>query len=214
MRILLAEFLGTFALVFTGCGAVVADEFSGGAVGHAGISLTFGLIVMAVVYALGDISGAHINPAVTVGFWASGRFPGKLVIPYIAVQCLGAVAACGFLRWLCPDVSSLGETLPKVGVLRSFALEIALTALLFFVILHVATGAKEKGLMAGVAIGGTVALEALFAGTLCGASMNPARSTGPAVANGNVKDLWLYWAAPLLGSLLAIALFRATEKEE
>jgi aquaporin Z len=163
-RRLAAELFGTFALVFAGTGAIVVNAASGGQVTHVGVSLTFGLIVLAMVYAVGDVSGAHLNPAVTVGFAVAGRFPVREVLPYVAVQCAGALLASGTLRFLFPGHPNLGATLPAGTALQSFVLEVILTLMLMFVALSVATGAKERGLMAGVAVGGVVALEALFAG--------------------------------------------------
>ena len=163
-RRLAAELFGTFALVFAGTGAVVVNAASGGQVTHVGVALTFGLVVLAMVYAVGDVSGAHLNPAVTVGFAVAGRFPVREILPYVLAQCAGAFLASGVLRFLFPDHPNLGATLPAGTAAQSFVLEVILTLLLMFVALSVATGAKERGLMAGVAVGGVVALEALFAG--------------------------------------------------
>jgi aquaporin NIP len=203
-RRMAAEFVGTFALVFAGTGAIVVNAASGGQVTHVGVALTFGLIVLAMIYAVGDVSGAHLNPAVTLGFAVAGRFPVRDVPPYIAAQCGGAFLASGVLRFLFPDHPTLGATLPAGTAGQSFVFEVILTLLLMFVILTVATGAKERGLMAGVAVGAVVALEALFAGPVCGASMNPARSLAPAVVSGVADHLWVYLAAPSLGVLLAV----------
>jgi aquaporin Z len=204
MKKYLAEVLGTFCLLFAGTGAIIVNDVSDGTVTHVGIALTFGLIVMAMIYAIGDVSGAHINPAVTLSFCAAGRFPAKQVVPYIAAQLVGAFAASGMLLAMFPDHPTLGATLPAGSWLQSFLMEIVLTFMLMFVILNVSIGAKEKGIMAGAAIGSVVALEALFAGPICGASMNPARSIAPAVLSGQVGELWVYIAAPILGALLAI----------
>ena len=179
-RRIFAEFTGTFALVFCGVGAIVIDQFYGGQIGHLGIGLTFGLIVMAVIYAIGDISGAHINPAVTAAFWLSRTFSGREVIPYIGAQIGGAILAALTIQLLFPHAETLGETIPSGTILQSFVMEVILTMILMFVIIQVSTGSKEIGVMAGIAIGGTVALEAIFAGPVSGASMNPARSLGPA----------------------------------
>ncbi|MGD0896867.1 MAG: aquaporin [Thermoguttaceae bacterium] len=203
-----AEALGTFCLVFAGTGAIVVNDVSGGAVTHVGVALTFGLVVMAMIYAVGDVSGAHLNPAVTVGFWLSGQFPGRAVVPYVVSQVLGAFVASGLLRAMFLVHVTLGASRPTGSVGQSFLLEAVLTAMLMFVILAVSSGAKEKGLMAGIAVGGVIALEALFAGPICGASMNPARSLAPAVVSGNLGDLWIYLAAPLLGSALGVACCR------
>jgi len=201
-----AELFGTFALVFAGTGAIVANDASGGAVTHVGVALTFGLVVLALVYALGDVSGAHLNPAVTLGFWAARRFPARDVPPYLAAQCGGAILASGLLRLLFPEHPTLGLTRPAGPAMQSFVLEGVLTLLLMFVILAVSTGAREKGAMAGVAVGAVIGLEALFAGPICGASMNPARSLAPAVVSGQFAGLWIYLLAPPLGSALAVGL--------
>ena len=202
----LAEMLGTFALVFAGTGAIVINDVSGGAISHLGIALTFGLIVMATIYTFGDISGAHLNPAVTLGFVAAGRMRGAEGIFYILSQLSGAVGASSILRLLFPTHATLGMTLPAGRALQSFVLEFLLTALLMLVILSVTSGAKEKGITAGIAIGGVVALEALFAGPICGASMNPARSLAPALVTGNFTSLWIYLLAPIAGALAAVPL--------
>ena len=212
---LAAEFFGTFCLVFAGCGAVAVDQVTEGVIGHTGIALTWGLIVTAMIYAVGDISGAHINPAVTLGFWLAKKFPGAKVVPYIVAQCIGAFAAAGLLRVLFPGSETLGATLPhdSGGVWQSFVLEIVLTLILMFVILCVAFGSKERGLMAGIAIGATVGLEAMFAGPISGASMNPARSLGPAVVSGRgVESLWVYLVATPIGAALAVPLWRLIDR--
>jgi aquaporin Z len=199
----LAEGIGTFALVFAGCGAIVVNESFSGVLGHVGISLVFGLIVMAMIYAIGNISGAHLNPAVTIGFMFAGRFDRRSVPAYIISQIIGAVAAALALRLFFPESASLGATTPHVGILRAFGLETLLSFLLMFVILNVSTGHMEKGIMAGVAVGGTVALEALIGGPVTGASMNPARSLAPALVSGHTDQLWIYLAAPILGTFFA-----------
>jgi aquaporin Z len=201
-----AELFGTFALVFAGTGAVVVNAASGGQVTHVGVSLTFGLIVLAMVYSVGDVSGAHLNPAVTVGFCVAGQSPVRHVLPYVAARCAGAFLASGTLRLLFPDSATLGATLPAGTAIQSFIFEVILTLMLMFVALSVATGAKERGLMAGVAVGGVVALEALFAGPVCGASMNPARSLAPAVVSGHLEHLWVYMSAPVAGAVCAVFL--------
>ena len=205
----LAEFLGTFILVFAGTGAIVINQASGGLIGHPGIALTFGLVVLAMIYTFGDISGAHLNPAVTVAFAAAKRFPWKEVPPYLAAQLAGAFAASGLLKFLFPGPGTLGATLPAGSASQSFVLEVVLTAILMLVILGVSTGAKEKGITAGIAIGATVGLEAMFAGPACGASMNPARSLAPAIVSGHLQHLWLYPVATVLGALLAVPLSQA-----
>jgi len=203
-RACFAEFLGTAALVFAGTGAIVINDVSGGTITHVGVAMTFGLIVLAMIYTLGDISGAHLNPAVTFAFWRARRFEGARVLPYIGSQLGGALLASGLLRALFPTHATLGATLPAGPPAQSFILETVLTFLLMFVILNVSTGAKEKGLMAGVAIGSVILLEAMFAGPICGASMNPARSLAPALVSGNLSVVWLYLLAPLLGAWLAV----------
>jgi aquaporin Z len=201
---LCAECLGTFALVFAGTGAIVVNEAGGGVIGHGGIALTFGLVVLAMIYAFGDVSGAHFNPAVTLGFCLARRFPARRVAPYVAAQLAGAFAASALLRALFPANEKLGSTQPAGPAWQSFVLELVLTWLLMLVILRVSTGAKEKGITAGIAVGAVIALEAMFAGPVCGASMNPARSLAPAVVSGHVEHLWLYLVAPVVGAALAV----------
>ncbi|MGH8163147.1 MAG: aquaporin, partial [Rhodanobacteraceae bacterium] len=209
----LAEFFGTFSLVFAGTGAIVIDEVSGGAVTHLGVGLTFGLVVMAMIYAVGDVSGAHLNPAVTVGFCAARRLPAAQVAPYAGSQCAGAIVASVVLRFLFPRNANLGGTFPAGSAAQSFVLELLLTAILMFVILSVSTGAKERGITAGIAVGGVIALEAVFAGPICGASMNPARSLGPALVSGHCGALWIYLLAPVAGALLGVAACRAVRED-
>ena len=194
--------------MFIGTGALVVNEITGGDITHVGVSLTFGLTVLAMIYAFGDVSGAHINPAVTVGFWASGRFEGQRVPGYILVQCAGGMAASGAVRMLFPAAGSLGGTTPSGSDSQSFLLELILTLILMLVILSVSFGAKEKGLLAGVAIGAVITFEALFGGPISGASMNPARSLGPAVLAGKIHSLWIYLIAPIIGALLAVPLYK------
>jgi aquaporin NIP len=204
MKKLLAEFIGTFALVFAGTGAIVINDVSDGNITHVGVALTFGLVVLAMIYTVGDISGAHLNPAVTSAFWLSGRFAGRQVLPYILAQCFGAVAASGILHFLFPTHKTLGATLPAGSAMQSFFLELILTLILMFVILNVSAGAKEKGVTAGMAVGAVIGLEAMFAGPICGASMNPARSLAPALVSGHWEHLWIYLAAPVMGACLAV----------
>jgi len=202
MKRLSAEFIGTFALVFAGTGAIVINESSAGGVTHVGIALTFGLVVLAMIYTLGDVSGAHLNPAVTIGFWAARRFPGREIPGYLTAQTAGALLASVILKFLFPANINLGATHPAGSTAQSFILEVILTFLLMFVILNVSTGAKEKGITAGIAVGAVIGLEALFAGPVCGASMNPARSLAPALVS--VSDLWIYLIAPTLGAVTAV----------
>src|SRR6266853_2115868 len=194
MKKYVAEALGTFALVFAGTGAIVINDVTGGAITHAGIAFTFGLIVLAMIYTVGDISGAHLNPAVTIGFWAARRLPGRDVFPYITSQLLGA-------------------TMPAGSEMQSFVLETVLTFFLMLTILNVSTGAKEKGVTAGIAIGAVIGLEAMFAGPISGAAMNPVRSFAPALVSGHLAHLWIYLAAPVLGALLAVLSCRCVQEE-
>ena len=204
-RKLFSEVLGTFGLVFAGCGAIVVNDITGGVIGHLGICTVFGLVVMAMVYSFGDVSGAHINPAVTIAFWLSGRFPLKDIAPYVMAQIIGSTAACALLWYLFPDDGTfLGATLVSGTVMQSFVLEVAITFLLMLIIIMVATGSKEVGTLAGIAIGAAVAVLALVAGPISGASMNPARSLGPALVSGNMEHVWLYIAAPIIGAALAV----------
>jgi aquaporin Z len=205
------ELFGTFALVFCGAGAIVMNDASGGAVTHVGIALTFGLIVMAMIYSIGAQSGAHINPAVTIAFWASGTFDKKDVFPYVAAQITGAVLASAVLFCLFPEHATQGATLPLNSYSQAFVIEVLLSFILMFVIVNVSEGSKETGKMAGIAIGGVVALEALFAGPITGASMNPARSIGPALFSGELQYLSLYIAAPIVGMLLATLFCKLTQ---
>lgn len=213
MKKFAAEVIGTFALVFAGTGAIVINQATNGTITHVGIALTFGLVVLAMIYALGEVSGAHLNPAVTLGFCAAGRMPWADAAPYIASQCTGAFVASGLLHFLFPKSATLGATLPAGTVMQSFVLEVVLTAILMFVILNVSTGAKEKGITAGIAVGGVIALEALFAGPICGASMNPARSLAPAVVAGQLEHLWVYLLAPVVGAQLAVPACRCVQAE-
>lgn len=211
---LLAEFTGTFLLVFIGAGAIVVNELFGGPISHVGVALTFGLVVASVIYALGEVSGAHINPAVTLGFWWAGRFPRRDVLPYVSCQLLGAAAASGLLLLLFQQPAVQGQTVPAGPAWQSFALETLLTFLLMLTIIAVATGAREKGVNAGLAVGGVVALAALFGGPVSGASMNPARSFGPALTSGAIGVLWIYLLAPVLGAALAVYGCRAMRGRE
>ncbi len=210
----IAELVGTFALVFCGTGAIIINEVSGGAVGHQGIAITFGLIVMAMVYSIGERSGAHINPAVTIAFTLSKKFPVQHLLPYIIAQLVGALLASGLLRFLFPEAKTLGETLPAGSIQQSFILEVVLSFFLMFVIFQVVSSSKEISHWAGAAIGATVLLEAMFAGPICGASMNPARSIGPAVVNGNLTHLWAYIVAPILGMIISLGVWKLLQEEQ
>lgn len=213
MRRYIAEAIGTFALVFAGTGAIVIDDVTRGGVTHVGIALTFGLIVMAMIYALGDVSGAHLNPAVTIGFALARRLPARSVAPYVAAQLLGAFAASAALRLMFGNRVMLGATIPAGSAWQSFALEAICTALLMLVILNVSTGPKEQGVMAGIAVGGVIGLEALFAGPISGASMNPARSLAPAVVSGHAAFVWVYLIAPVIGAAAAVPLWKVIRSE-
>ena len=204
LKTYIAEFIGTFALVFCGTGAIVINEFTGGTITHPGIAITFGLIVMAMIYAFGDISGAHLNPAVTIAFAYAKKFTWREVPAYCIAQILGGIAASGLLLFLFPQNELLGTTLPQIDVIKVFIFEILLTFFLMVVIINVSTGSKEIGVIAGIAIGGVVLLEALFAGPITGASMNPARSIAPALVSGHLEHLWLYITAPIIGAILAV----------
>lgn len=204
MQRYVSEVLGTFAIVFCGTGAIIINQETHGAITHVGVAMTFGLIVSAMIYALGNVSGAHFNPAVTVAFSIAGRFSGRQVLPYIISQLAGAVLASAVLRYLFPANALLGATLPAGAEGQSFVLEFILTYFLMLVILNVACGSKEQGMFAGLAIGAVVLLEAMFAGPICGASMNPARSVAPALVSGHLEHLWLYLVAPTVGAIAAV----------
>ena len=208
MKKYIAELIGTFALVFCGTGAIVIDQQTGGAIGHAGIAMAFGLIVMSMIYALGNISGAHLNPAVSIAFSVARRFPAKQLLPYIMSQLIGATLASLTLKGLFPTNELLGATLPAGSEMQSFILELILTFFLMLVIVSVATGSKEQGMFAGLAIGAVVCLEAMFAGPICGASMNPARSFAPAIVSSHITHLWLYLIAPTIGAIIAIPIWK------
>ena len=211
LRKLLSETIGTFTLVFCGTGAVIINEITSGSVTHVGVAITWGLTVLAMVFAFGDLSGAHLNPAVTIAFWAAGKFPRNEVVLYVVAQLLGAFFASGLLKILFPQSVNLGTTLPSGPDSQSFVLEIILTFLLMTVILNTATDSKEKGMLAGIAVGSTVLLEAMFAGPISGASMNPARSIAPAMVSGIVEHLWIYIVAPILGAILSVYVWKVTK---
>ncbi|MDO1500370.1 aquaporin [Winogradskyella maritima] len=210
MKRYLSEFLGTFAMIFCGCGAMTIDEITGGSISHVGVAITWGLIVMAMIYAFGERSGAHFNPAVTVGFAVSNLFPWKDVPKYILFQTLGAFGAVLLLWFLFPESESFGHSYPATGFepYKAFVLELILTFFLMLTIINVSTGSKEVGTMAALAVGSVILLEAMFAGPMTKASMNPVRSLAPAIVSGQLEDLWLYLTAPFLGSVLAIGAHR------
>lgn len=196
-----AEALAAFALVFAGCGAVITDAEYEGALGQVGIALTFGLIIMVMVYATGHLSGAHINPAVTIAFTLTRHFPAREAAAYVAAQAAGATAGALALLAVWPDTpAELGATVPSVGTGSALVYEFVLTAILMFVIMAVATDTRAVGAGAAIAIGGAVGLDALFGGPVSGASMNPARSLGPALATAELADLWIYFVAPVAGA--------------
>ena len=204
----LAETVGTFALVFAGTGAVVVNDTHGGAVTHVGIALTFGLVVTAMIYALGPVSGSHLNPAVTLALTAAGAHPRRDVLPYFAAQVAGAFLASGLLALAFPQHGTLGATLPAGAWGVSWAFEFVLTAILLVVVRGCQTGPAAWLPLIGVAVGATIGLEAMFAGPVCGASMNPARSLAPAVVSGHVEFLAVYLTAPFLGALAGVGLSR------
>jgi aquaporin Z len=210
MKKYLAEVIGTFALVFCGTGAIIINNETGGTVTHAGIAITFGLIVLAMIYVFGDISGAHINPAVSIGFVLTDRFSKRDLLPYIIAQLMGAFAASGVLKLLFPMDKTLGTTLPFDTAMQSFVLEIILTYFLMMVILFVSQNEKVSH-FTGFAVGGTVFLEALFAGPITGASMNPARSIAPAFVSGHLESVWIYIFATIIGAILASLTWRYFE---
>jgi MIP family channel proteins len=201
-----AEALGTFALVAVGPGAVMVSA-STHAFGHTGIALAFGLVIAFVVAATGHLSGAHINPAVTIAFWSVRRFPAREVVPYVLAQCAGGTAAAFALRWILGPVGGLGATVPALSLGRAFAVEFGYSALLAFVIMGVATDERAPAGVAPFALGATVFAGALVAGPLTGGSFNPARSLGPALAGGGWAAHWLYWVAPILGMIAAMRLY-------
>ncbi len=233
---LTAEVIATAILVFCGTGAVVFHQMTGGAVTHVGIGLTFGLVVLAMIYTVGEVSGAHINPAVTIAFAAAGRFPWSEVVPYIAAQVLGAVIASATIwaifgsetphrqekiesttqQWVMVAIPhTFGATRPwgkpdpsVVEMRQAYFLEVALTFILMFVVLSVSRGSKEKGITAGIVVGSVIAFEAIFGGPISGASMNPARSLAPALFIGDWHLLWIYLTAPVVGALVAVPVDR------
>lgn len=207
MKKYISEIIGTFALIFCGCGAMTINEITNGAISHVGVAATWGLIVMAMIYAFGEISGAHFNPAVTIGFAFAKKFAWKEVPKYIGSQLIGAILASFLLWFLFPDSQFLGETTPANGfpAYKAAILEFLLTFFLMVTIINVSTGSKEIGTMAAIAVGAVILLEAMFAGPMTKASMNPARSIAPAIFTGNFQYLWLYITAPILGATAAVS---------
>lgn len=206
----LAEFTGTFALVFAGCGAVMVGQRFPGSVAPGAVPVVFGLVVAAMIYAVGHVSGAHFNPAVTLAFSAVGRFRRGDLLPYWAAQCLGAVAAVALLALLLPAGPGYGATLPSVGPLRALGWEAVLSFFLMFVITAVATDTRGHGALAGLAIGAVVCLDAFVGGPVTGASMNPARSLAPALWQGSLDSLWIYLAGPAAGAMLGAWAYEQT----
>lgn len=204
----IAEFIGTFALVFVGTGAIIVNETHDGVITHVGIAISFWLVIMVMIYAVGAISGAHFNPAVTIGFWLNRTLTTREIAPYVGSQLTGAITASFILSLIFPQNQTLGATIPTVNVGVAFIMEVVLTFFLMFVIISVVEGPPENLMMAGLAIGATVGMCALFAGPLTGASMNPARSLAPALVSGTRVDLWIYLTAPFTGAGLAIGLWR------
>jgi aquaporin NIP len=212
LRRLVAEFIGTFALVFAGAGAVMVDAKTG-QLGHLGVAITFGLVIMAMIYAVGHISGAHFNGAVTFAFALSRHFPWPRAVGYWTAQLAGAIAAALLLRASLGNIADVGATQPSGSQAQSFLWELVMTAFLMFVILAVATDTRAVGEAAAVAIGGTIALDAIFGGPISGASMNPMRSFGPAVASGNFHAIWLYILAPLVGASIGALAYQFVRGE-
>jgi aquaporin NIP len=211
-RALVAEAIGTFALVFAGAGAVMVDAKTH-ALGHVGVAITFGLVIMAMIYAVGHVSGAHFNPAVSLAFALTRHFPWSRVGAYWAAQITGALAAAAVLRGSLGNIAHVGATLPSGSQGQSFLWEIVLTFFLMFVILAVATDTRAVGEAAAIAIGGTVGLDAMFGGPISGASMNPARSLGPALVSGDLHALWIYLVAPLVGATVGALIYQFVRAE-
>ena len=214
MRKYIAEFIGTFALTFAGCSAIASDSIYDTGLGTLGISLAFGLVIMAMIYSYGNVSGAHFNPAVTIAFLLSKKIGIKDTFLYIASQILGALFGASLVKLFFSDSLLLAVTNPSISGFGAFAFETIITFILMSVILNVSTGHLEKGIMAGIAIGGTVALAALFGGPISGASMNPARSIGPAIISGDIENLWVYITAPVLGASLAVPIYRMVQSRD
>jgi aquaporin Z len=214
MKKYLAEFIGTFTLVLCGTGAVIVNQQFGGVVTHVGVCLVFGAVVSCIIFAFGDVSGAHVNPAVTVAFWIARRFELKEIPPYILSQIAGAVAASATLHFLFPDNKLLGGTYPAGSEMQSFVMEFLVTFFLMLLVMQVSTGAKEKGMFAALAIGAMVMLTALFAGPVSGDSMNPARSMGPAIVSGHYEHQWIYLTSPFLGAAFAVLIWYVLKEKE
>jgi aquaporin NIP len=214
MQKYVSEIIGTFAMLFCGTGAIIINQETNGSITHLGIAITFGLVVMAMIHSLGSISGAHFNPAVTIAFAVAKKFEVKEVLPYIISQLIGALLASATLRLLFPKNIFLGATMPINNDFQAFVLEFIITFILMFVIVNVAHGSKEQGLFAGISIGATVLLLALFAGPICGASMNPVRSLAPALVSNHLEHLWLYLIAPILGASSSVLVWNYLVKSK
>jgi aquaporin NIP len=214
MKKYISEIIGTFAMLFCGTGAIIINQETNGSITHLGVAITFGLVVMVMIHSLGSISGAHFNPAVTIAFAVAKKFEVKEVLPYIISQLIGALFASATLRLLFPKNIFLGATIPLNNDFQAFILEFIITFILMFVIVSVAHGSKEQGLFAGISIGSTVLLLALFAGPICGASMNPVRSLAPALISNHLEHLWLYLIAPILGASSSVLVWNYLTKSK
>lgn len=212
-RSYIAEILGTFILIFCGTGVIVVSQEFNGIISHPAISITVGIVVATMIYGFGDISGAHMNPAVTFGFYLAKEFPLKEILPYFISQAIGAIGASALLRYTFPTNEGLGMTLPGIGINQALVFEIILAFILMIVILNVAKGSKEKGLFAGIAIGGVIAMEIMFAGPVSGASMNPIRSLAPALISGNFHALWIYFVGPFVGVSIAVLFWKLLKEK-
>ncbi len=211
-RSLVAEAFGTFALVFAGAGAVMVDAKTH-ELGHVGVAITFGLVIMAMIYAVGHVSGAHFNAAVTFAFALTRHFAWPRVFAYWGAQFVGALTAALLLRGSLGNVAHVGATLPSGSQTQSFLWELIMTALLMFVVLAVATDTRAVGEAAAIAIGATIGLDAMFGGPISGASMNPMRSLGPALVSGDLHALWLYLLAPIVGASIGGLLYQVVRAE-
>ncbi len=214
MKKYLSEYLGTFILLFVGTGSVIVNQHTNGALGLSGIATVWGFVIIALIYSFGDISGAHFNPAVSIAFAVDNRFTWKEVPAFLIAQLAGALSASFVLHYLFPDNETLAITQPSGTATQSFILELLMTFILMLVILRVSTGAKEKGITAGIAIGGTVWMLVLFGGPVCGTSLNPTRSLAPAIVSGNFNALWIYLTAPFAGTLSAVFVHRILMQEK
>ena|SRR5579862_6003443 len=213
MKKYLSEFIGTFILLFVGTGSVIVNQQTNGALGLGGISAVWGLVIIALIYAFGDISGTHLNPAVTLAFATDKRFAWSEVAQYLGAQLAGALAASALLHYLFPENKTLGITQPSGTELQSLILEIIMTFILMMVVLRVSVGAKEKGITAGIAIGATVWLLVLFGGPISGTAINPTRSIAPAIITGNFNSLWIYIVGPIAGAQLAVFIHKIIHQE-